>query len=376
MAVTTIIAESEQSHLQNWKDYIAEYDQETSKTSSMDLSGLGTPLVPADVTMESVLDLMAQAAGEVLLFAHGSSNGLIMRIAANSNSSEAKYLKGISRAWKAIDEIIAIRKMPENPPTIQKYRDLVQNLAKYLKELDSGYGARLGNTNDVNSRASADKWFDQWMVLMAKACLGGGLGENDLRRVCRAMQGVRNKKLNRVEIRACNIGSNVATLAAYREFFGATKIVAPKVTMFFGKAPANVNPGGDMEALIKIMGGYRNNQFTAATSNKHNHNTVADGEPDVKTGKRNRVFPNSTAAPDAIMQVTEVAPYTYKSRLWAPSNDAVTRFLGANYKSGKTFKTGAPIPVGGLWCPDHSTVKVPFVLPLESEYRDLLESNG
>src|SRR5438552_555335 len=106
MAVTTILVESDETKLKKWTDYIKEYDRETSKTKEFDLEGLGKPQVASGETLEEVLDLMGKASGGVvLIYAHANPKGLIMGITTQStHSSESKYLRGISRAWKAIDE--------------------------------------------------------------------------------------------------------------------------------------------------------------------------------------------------------------------------------------------------------------------------------
>ena len=40
-----------------------------------------------------------------------------------------------------------------------------------------------------------------------------------------------------------------------KEFFGVKTVVAPKVTMFFGRSGVNLNPGGNLDTLAQQMGG-------------------------------------------------------------------------------------------------------------------------
>jgi hypothetical protein len=377
MSVTTILVESDKAKITEWTDYITQFDRETSKTSALDLSGLGTPKQPKSQTLESVLELIAQGSSKVvLLYTHGYSGGLLMRITTNSNSADITNLKGISRAWKAVDEVIAIRGPKESPQMIKRFVDLFTKLTTALRDINASYMSRLPNLNTVTTQANATVWFDAWMDLMAKACLGGGLAETDLRRVCRAMQAVRNLKLDRVEIRACGIGKVKANLDVLKEFFGAIKVLAPKVTMFFGKAPINLNPTGDLAALAKDIGGYRGTTYSKPAKAAHKFNTVTGAEKDLADGKRNRIFP-ATGTPDAIMQMTEVAAYSYKGRFWATTSTAFDNFLGTFYKSGHKVGAGKKeIPVGGLWTASDPNAKVPFILPLEAEYRDYIESSS
>jgi len=340
--------------------------------------------VASGETLEEVLDLMAANPAKVaLIYAHANAHGLIMRITASSNSAQSKYLRGISRVWKAMDEIIALRSGRESasgqreffidvPAAVALFRRLLVE----LRTLDGELAGRLADPATVTDRAQADAWFDQWVELMAKACLGRGLGETDLRRVCRAMQKVRDARFERVEIRACNIGKDRENLNALKELFGAGSVVAPKVTMFFGKAAVNINPGGNLDQLARELGGFRGRQFTSPGKQKHPLNHIPNGEPEVAAGRRNRIFP-SQGPGDAILQVTEDRPFHFQCRLFATTNASLTRFVQASFKSNHTPSTTAPLPVGGMWTAKDSTVvKVPFLLPLETDYRDFLETSA
>ncbi len=384
MAVKTILVESDQTKIQEWKDCIREYDRETSKTAALDLSGLGTPSVAAGETLEEVLDLLGQSKGGIgLIFAHANAHGFIMRICANANSAQVVKLGGISRAWKAIDEIIKLRSAkwpasgkPEFLIDVPAAVKLFENLLVELNKLDPKQSGGLAKPSTVTNREQADAWFDQWMEQMAKACLGGSNGESDLRRVMRAMQKVRDCKLERIEIRACNIGKDKATLDALKEFFGAGMVVAPKVTMFFGRPAVVLNSGGSIDQFAKQLGGFRGHQFTSPGVPGHPRNNIPGGEPAVATGRRNRIL-SSQGHVDVIMQLTEDGPthFKFKGRVFATTSAAVSKFLQANYKSASTFAGAPTIPAYGMWAPKEPKSLVPYVLPLESAYRDLLETS-
>ncbi len=384
MAVTTILVESDQKKIDEWTDYIKQYDRETCKTAALDLAGLGTPRVASGETLEEVLNFMGQAAGGIaLIYAHANASGLIMRITANANSAQSKFIRGISRAWRAIDEIIKLRSgkwpapgqpgQPEFLIDLPRAKELFRTLQGELGKFDGGFDKRLDDPTTVTNRDQADAWFDKWMGLMGKACLAPGLGETDLRRVCRAMQKVRDARFERVEIRACNIGKDKENLNALKEFFGAGMVAAPKATMFFGKAPVNLNPTGNLDQLAQQMGGFRGNMFTAPGMPGHKFNQVAGGEGEVAMGKRNRIFPDQKPG-DAILQATEISPFHFKNRMFSTTAAAMTKFVQANYKAGGAFQVAATgLPVGGMWTPKDSAAKVPFLLPLEAAYRDFIE---
>ena len=385
MAITTIIVEIDEDKLKEWTDYIAEYDHETSKTQPLDLDGLGTPLVARDETLEQVLDLMGNVAGGVaLIYGHANPSGLIMRITANANSAQRKYLRGISRAWKAIDEIMKLRSarvFPLAPGKPDEYLinvpaavALFQDLIRRLRDLDSSLAGRLADPTTVTNRDQADTWFDQWLDLMAKACLAGGLGEMDLRRVARAMQRVRERGFDRVEFRSCNIGKDKENLNALKEFFGVRTVVAPKVTTFYGRAGVNVDSRLPIATLAAQLGGFQGTQFSPPRQQPHPVGVVAipGAEGAVATGKRNRIFPAS-GAPEVIMQETQTQPFHFRGRLFATTAAAVTRFLQTNYKPSKTFAQQRSLAVSGLWTAESTGAALPYVLPLEPAYRDFLE---
>jgi hypothetical protein len=387
MAVTTILVDKDQNQIDQWKDYVTRYDRETCKTAADDLSGLGTPKPALKETLEEVLDLMGQAQGGVaLIYAHANATGLIMRIADQANSAQSVFIRGISRAWKAVFEMIQLRsgKWPKPGETgspeflidLPKAKELFKNLVEELGKIPGGFESRMTNPEQVTNRAEADAWFDKWMDMMAKACLAPGLTQTDLRRVCRAMQKVRDAKFDRVELRACNIGKARENLNAFKEFFGVSKVTAPTVTMFFGKQEVDLNPGGNLDTLAQQMGGFRGTTFTAPTNANHPFNRVPSGEAAVTTGRRNRIFPGPRPS-DAIFQVTEIAPFKFKSRIKSTTTAAATRFVQANYKTGGAVQGGPPgLPIGGMWAPKTPGISVPFVLPMEAGYRDLLETSN
>lgn len=393
MGVKTILVESHEEKLTEWAEYIKEYDRETSKTAALDLSGLGTPLEARDETLEQVLDLLAQPpAGSgpkvALIYAHANPFGLLMRIIDQANSARSQYLRGISRAWKAVGEIIKLRSgdwsnpskpvfLIDLPKAIALFRDLVGE----LKKVGSEYVGRLPDPATVSNREQADAWFDKWMDLMGKACLGGGLGETELRRVCRAMQKVRDAKYDRVEIRACNLGKDRENLDALKEFLSVGQVVAPKVTMFFGKVGVNSNqPNFDL--LARHLGGYRGSAFTPPDRGPFVLNQMKDRagrpihvEPELISGRRNRIF--STPAGGAILQLTETQAFKFKGRLWGESDAALSKFFDANYKAGYAYTPGRKEqPVGGMWLPHDPTTPLPFLLPREAAYRQYLESSS
>jgi hypothetical protein len=388
MAATVILVESDQSHITDWTNYVKKYRQEICKTPGQDLSGLPDPEVASETTLEQVLDIMGKASGGIaVIYAHAYEEGLLMRITNNAQSALAKNIRGVSRAWSALDEVIKLRsgdwsnpKKPEFLIDVPKAKELFKRLLQYLATFDGGFEKRLGNPDQVTNRDEADAWIDKWMDMMAMACLAPGLTQDDLRRVCRKMQKVRDARFQRVEIRACNIGKDKENLNALKEFFGAGIVAAPKTTMFFGKAtvnlPENRDVIDDLRPAVQQLGGFRGTTFTAPRGRRHHLNHTPGGEPAMATGRRNRIFPSQNE-PDAILQATEVSLFHYKNRVIATTATRVTRFVQANYKASATFiPTEDGLPVGGMWTPNSKDTTLPFLLPLEPAYRDFIVTSS
>ena len=54
------------------------------------------------------------------------------------------------------------------------------------------------------------------------------------------MHQVRNKKIDTIEFRSCNLGKNVLSLQRFREFFGARLAGAPDLHTVFGRPDTRV----------------------------------------------------------------------------------------------------------------------------------------
>lgn len=381
MAVTTILVESDTKKLSLWKNYITTYDRETCKTTGDDLSGLGTPQEATDETLEQVLDILGKASGGVaLIYAHANAHGLIMRVTTNANSAQSNILFGISRAWRAVFQMIALRSGKENKDgkleffiDLPKAKTLLTELKQFLDTLPGALGSKLSDPATLKGRADSDAWFDKWMDLMAEACLGGSNKQDDLRRVCRAMQKVRDLKYDRVEFRACNIGKDIANLNALKEFFGVKQVCAPRVTMFFGEAGVNPNAQKDINQGAKDVGGFRGAKFTPAVKSGHALNKITGGEAAMSSGRRNRIF-ESGGNVQVIMQVTETAPFEFSSRIFTVDASTLTTFLQAHYSPKAVFKAGSKrVAIGGVWCVSDPKAALPYLMPLEADYRNFLE---
>jgi hypothetical protein len=71
--------------------------------------------------------------------------------------------------------------------------------------------------------------------------------EKEIERLIDKMKRIHAMTLTTIEVRGCNLGRNVNSVAAFRKFFGAASFGAPKLHSFFGLGPAK---SGDQ--IIKV----------------------------------------------------------------------------------------------------------------------------
>lgn len=126
----------------------------------------------------------------------------------------------------------------------------------------------------------------------------------------------RQKQIDRVELRACDTGSNLSTMRSLKTVFGCKKITAPKILNVFG----TINPGSPTNSERKWSNFKRNNPKAAIEI----HGTAPH-----RFGTAIRMF----GAQLQIKAITESWP---AAQLWASS-----KLVPGNYKNG-------PLPYQGL----------------------------
>jgi hypothetical protein len=426
VSTKTLIVDGESTlRALNWADYVTAYHRETSKEPALDMKdGLDYSLLTHGGTLENVLEVMNNEVKPgpdgkrvLLLYAHGLRHGLYMRVTDGSNSAVTAVLEGLMRTWSAMQEVMRLRdgKWPapgetgqpvftiDVPKAVAKFRELLTYLRQLIPKIaeqiplstpDASLPSRLPNPETVTNRAQADAWFDQWVSLMSTACLGlpmkpasdapagESVAEMALRRVCRLMQHLHWKKFDRVEIRGCNIGAYQENLDVLRQFFGAREVLAPKVTMFFGKIGINTE-GPGFEGVERNMGGYRGEAFRTPVRKNNPKNNFPitpqllkkngwNIEKELLAGQRNRILTTATGE-EVLLQLSELAPFVYKGRLEPRTDKTVADFFAEFYGPGFDLTYRTEVPVGGMWTPNDTAHGFPFVLPRENRYGDLIE---
>jgi hypothetical protein len=217
-----------------------------------------------------------------------------------------------------------------------------------------------------------------------------------LRRFLDRLGKVRALNLARLELRACNIGQDKATMEIVRKFFGAAKLTAPTVGTFY---LGPVLPATVVRFLVRrtrgTLGASRRPgptgiQLRAATDS----GDVIIGLEDTVTRRFFRTIviagPVPTLAPSGLhlgdveqsfyaftLTIQETSAFHFKD--WATVVNAahgdqdwatVREFVNGWIMPNSSYAHGS-FPLAGLWTPDIQDQ--PFVLPNETSYTKLIE---
>jgi hypothetical protein len=147
-----------------------------------------------------------------------------------------------------------------------------------------------------------------------------GLSDAAIGQLLALRRKVREKRIDCIEFRACNLGRNKASLDRFREFFGARRLGAPDLHSFFGHGPLRI--GQDLPR-------------------KHNHGSDQAWEI--------YKFPNALAPPDlcCCFHVNEkVKPDD--GHVYADSRTVLDAWV-QNYLMPAGRSGGNDMPIHGLW---------------------------
>lgn len=157
------------------------------------------------MTMESVLDTVIESKGltEVVLVSHGDPGGLALPLLEGSTAGAQKWVILALSADRPGEEV--------------------------------GFDGTKMKTPTKSDKDVAE---------LTK------LGEQQVRTLRTKMNQVRSMKLRHVAFRACSMGESTETLQAFRGFFGAESVSAPRDFDSYGKFSPST--GSDLEAWAKL----------------------------------------------------------------------------------------------------------------------------
>jgi hypothetical protein len=222
-----------------------------------------------------------------------------------------------------------------------------------------------------------------------------------LRKFIEKHQRVRNLKLSRVELRACNIGDNTTTMETIRKFLNAGHLTAPMVgTFYMSSLPvftlARVGqPSGTHRKGVLGAGRVPGPTHGATMRDVISAGTILAQEEHTTRGFIKQTMVPIEQAPGpraglhlgAVVQyfaltltVDEVKAFHYTGSVAVVSTgDGVTqdwtvvrRFVRGWIMPGASYVSG-PFPVAGLWTKTLDLPDLLFVLPHETSYTRLME---
>jgi hypothetical protein len=193
------------------------------------------------------------------------------------------------------------------------------------------------------------------------------------------MHQVRNKKIDTIEFRSCNLGKNVLSLQRFREFFGARLAGAPDLHTVFGKPDTRVGQNFldihmRTHRITKTALSWETYKFPSALGNprlvccfglnaekkpESAGHIVADTDATFDAWIKQYVMPTgSRSGKDMAMHCLWVADYKGKSIKGGPDHRAVAMV------SGDASATSPPLD----WGKDDMS-ELRFVPPLSNDYK-------
>jgi hypothetical protein len=385
-----VIVHSGEHGLAEAVNYYATFPSEPSPAGDLDLAqAIVTPV--KDATLDAVLDEMGKASSGsiVLIVCHAYEEGLFMPVAKGSRLSAGKAaiarlldVSGAERKAKVI------RAMPS--ATAKEIKAKIDAWIKLADEMAAGTIA-----GEV-SLVEIEKLYQDWLEEVAKneLFLMGGSPRAVLLQLVAKMEKVQALKLDRVELRACDIGKFDQSMKKLKQLFGCNKLLAPDVGTFYLKGVpidkpkafdqryisehrvGDFRPPGPLGSTINDPSDFILNVIRKNPSTRifwdfvYGHIPAQNPHP----APYKYDFGTYTTKMKTVlaMLVEQVKPYYYRGSAatwhesaihgpeWADARTFVDDYImrQSQYKQGR-------LNFAGFWTPDDSE---PWLLPRDEEY--------
>jgi hypothetical protein len=402
MANGYLIIDGRKDGLPDAAGYYRTFPREPSPLGDLALSASKTSVMGTS-SLDTALGEMpkAGAGGIVVLVCHAYQDGMLLPVAPGGSTVWAvvKSLGTIDQINSIELDVAQIRQMPSKKP-----EELAAVLERWKKLFESITPGSVGGTFTI---PEAEKLYGQWLDQQARSLEFSGSAA--LRQMLAKLRRVRQLKLSRLELRACNIGKSPPTMEVVRKFFGADHLTAPTLGTFY-MSPI---PVATMAARARASGGpvahgvagtsqvpgptgigpvprdptYLNVIYARQVMAKSPPSTRGFYETayvgysgwnwSIPLGRHYRV----------LVTVVETRAYHYQG--WASvvsTRDMATPdwsllkswFVDAAVMPNSGYSRG-PFPLAGFWNPDllikrglRGDVSVPFVLPNDMVYTELI----
>jgi hypothetical protein len=376
------------------KGYYATFPHEPSPAGEMALLDSAT-VVLSPLTVLNLLDELVKAGpgGTALVVCHAEPHGMRVRLDGGRGtflSQEAVIV--IEESERGLASATSIRAMPEK--TDKEKLDKKNAWRSLSEKLDLRI---VGDFELDEASRFFDKWFDSQAGRLS-------ISASTLKDVMTKSKAVRALALERLELRACDLGTDKGAMAVIKRFFGCKALLAPRCRTAY-LAPMTVE---SIAPLVPIktatpQGLPQVSHMPGGVWNAHRlpgPHGLGVLSPDPVTGDltvkgtkipgKKRSFFNGRSF--LVIGIYETEPFTFTGGAAAPRPvNAVTKkgapppswtnepdwnqvaevarslfmFSGGNYK-GKKF------PFAGFWDPPASSF--PWLVPNEKEYLTLIVS--
>jgi hypothetical protein len=367
--------------------YYAKFPHEPSPLGELELSAKNTTVMTNESSLFTLLGALGKAPiGLVVLVCHAYLSGLYMPVAPGGQSAYAdtSAFKIIDKGIKAEADVAVIRALPRTSDAERK--TVLDRWAAFLNGLQPGMV--VGAFTEAQAEAQYLKFLQNMATTLEFKSVQA------LRQLFDRLLALRRLKLSRLELRACNIGSNPSTMEAVRKFLGVVTLTAPVVGTFFGFVPIDtfIHPvrrrGARGGSAAPSSTGRPELEASASDEKLAEAKTTRGFVPrfrslaarigGVSIGHRpGLTFTVKTYFAFVLRIVETEVDFHYRTSAWAKSArnpltvDAavVSEFVREFIMTSGTYATGT-LPLAALMTPD---VKgQPFVLPLEEQYTRLI----
>jgi hypothetical protein len=373
-----LIVHSGEHGLQEAADYYADFPWEPSPAGELNLAKAVTI---KDANLESVLEEMAKvpSGGVVMIVCHAYSQGLLLGLAKdvrlNAGQEAIGRLLEVSEAERGAK---AIRAMPAGTDPQQKAK-----IAAWEKLIESlAAGSVVGETTLKEVEGFYEKWLEEFartqLLIPAPSA-------RTVRRLVEKMEKVQALGLDRVELRACDIGSFEDGMKAVKKLFGCNRLLAPTVGTFFLKG-VPVKTLDDFGALFVKEHPVRGRRPGPAGRTAPDPFDAYRANPNARMFWEYEYIPpaNPHPAPNkydggtsrmwhiVMMIVEEIRPYWYRGSAgtWDSEGAHKPKWKEAqtfvrNYMMPRGKYVSGPLRVSGFWTPGETDA---WLLPNEPAY--------
>jgi hypothetical protein len=374
-----LVIDNRRDGLPSAPGYYAAFPIEPSPLGDIVFPRGSTRLMGGRASVDAALDgmLAAGAGGVVVLVCHAFTQGLLLPFAPNGSAlALTSTMAKMDAVIAAEAEAQAIRQMPKSSD--KEVKAAIDRWTALIDRMQQP-GLSLGPVTLKERETLYEK------LIALRATEFGFPTSAELRSFFDKLRRVRALALDRLELRACNIGGDEATMKNVRTFFGAKNLTAPAVGTFYHE-PFAIRTMLDEVRVLAEAEARRDNRRPAWPLGLQSDASRSIALVEHPRGKaRGFVGAIQTGAKlvprDFVLMVEETSAFHYRAEgavvadsRGGPNWSKVREFVLGWIHPNSAYMQG-PFPIAGLWTPGTELSEVgdmPYVLPNETGYMRLI----